>query len=327
MAQRVPRSRWWDFFFAFEGLSTSCSDFGFLLSLIAHVGAVRLLDQFGTHEHKSAHLIKLLNGSLAATAITESTGGSDVARIKSQAVRGGYEQLLLSGTKSHITNAPIADFFVIVAQYPTERHPKNISLFLVDRNKGIETSAPESLLGNNTSPTGSLTFKDLKINELSDVIGTKGEGLETLYKMISLDRILYAVVAATQGERLLKYSMDYTSTRRSFHNTLDNYQYVQDKIVGIKINMEISRLVAYKAFDSLVLDKQDTILSGSLAKLVGSEGLWASVQDTMLLHGHSGYESGPIASLFRDIAGVRIAGGTSDIQKVNIFNQLRKEVR
>jgi len=62
-------------------------------------------------------------------------------------------------------------------------------------------------------------------------------------------------------------------------------------------------LVAYKAFDSLVLDKQDTILSGSLAKLVGSEGLWASVQDTMLLHGHSGYESGPIASLFRDIAG------------------------
>lgn len=313
---------WWDFLAAFEGLSVTVGDLGFLLSIIAHVGCVRVLMQYGTREQKARFIPMLTEGAIGATASTEASGGSDVARFRTSAVqtRDGFE---LTGHKSHITNAPIADLFTVVGRVP-ELGKRDITLFIVERKaEGVRCDAPEDMLGNNTSPTGDVYFDGVKLGE-DHVLGPLGDGLVITYSMFSLDRALYGLAAAGHTESALAQSMQFAHERVAFKRKIAEHQYVQLKLTDIKIALETSRAVSYVALDRLIRGDQEANLMCSLAKFVGTEGLFQTAQNYMQLHGHLGYMQGPIARFLCDSAGTRIAGGTSDIQRVNIFNQLQK---
>lgn len=313
---------WWDYVAALEGLSKTVGDLGFLLSIIAHAGCVRVLLRYGTEEQKRRLLPLLLARAVGATAITEETGGSDVARIRTSAepTPSGYA---LNGAKSHITNAPIADIIVVVGRIPALGR-QDITLFVVERSAGgVESGPAEQMLGNRTSPTADLLFRGVRL-DTSAVLGQPGDGLTTLYNMISLDRALYGVISAAFAEPVLARSMKFTHARRAFKHRIADFQYVQQKLTDMKIAIETSRAVSYAALDKLFRDEPDANLMCSLAKLVGTEGLFAIAQHDVQLHGHRGYMDGPHSQLLRDAAGTRVAGGTSDIQRVNIFNQLQR---
>ena len=94
-------------------------------------------------------------------------------------------------------------------------------------------------------------------------------------------------------------------------------------MVQIKTAMEVARFVSYAALERMIDGRADASLLCSIAKLVGTEGLWESAQELMQLHGHEGYMDGPIAWVLKDAAATKIAGGTNEMQKVNIVNQLR----
>lgn len=313
---------WWAFAAALEGLATTARDFGFLLSVIAHTGAVRIVESCGTPEQKAWLLPRLLDGQVASTATTEPQGGSDVARVRTQA-RATGNRLLLSGHKAHITNAPIAAIFVILGRIPSLGEKRDLTLFVLERGKasGLSPLAPEMTLGNRTSPTGDIVLTDVPI-EPANVLGAPGDGLKLLYGMLALDRLLYALVAGGFTEHMLAASLRFATARRTFNRALADNQLVQDKIVRMKTNMEVARHLAYAALDAMVEGRADAALVCSIAKLVGTEGLWQSAQEFLQLHGHAGYMEGPVAQVFKDVVAARIAGGTSEMQKLNVFKQL-----
>jgi len=145
-----------------------------------------------------------------------------------------------------------------------------------------------------------------------------------LYGMLTLDRLLYALVAGGYLEALVKQALVHAEGRSSFGKPLAENQYIQDKIVLMKVGMEQARLLSYAALDHMLTDHPQALLMGSIAKLVGTEQLWQSAYEFVQLHGHLGYMEGPVSHVLCDTVAARIAGGTSEMQKINIFKQLQK---
>ncbi len=311
---------WWDFAAALEGLASTVADLGFLLSIIAHVGCIRVLLEHGSESQKLRYLPDFLELGIGATAITEEGGGSDVARIRTRATRHshGYR---ITGKKTHITNAPITTTFVLVGRIP-ELGAHDITLFLLSSSmKGIVVGPDEKMFGNNSSPTGDITLRDVEIDD-THILGAKGNGLEILYNTIALDRLLYGLIAAPYITPYLDEALAFIHHRHAFKKELAEHEYVQQKIVDIKMMSEVSRYMSYAALNKLITGDREASALCSMAKLLGTEGMVTAVLHLMQLFGHSGYMEGQITQLTRDVLGTRIAGGTSDIQRINIFNRM-----
>ncbi|WP_063765447.1 acyl-CoA dehydrogenase family protein [Nonomuraea candida] len=314
---------WWDFCAAIEGITRGGRDLGFCLSLIAHAGFLRSLVDFGGPYHHEVALPRMMSGAVGATALTEVSGGSDVASVATTAHRTdqGYK---LVGTKTHITNAPVADLYWVLGRIDGLPAKRDISVFVVERQPdNMRVGDPEHMFGNRTSPTGPISFFGLRIGA-DQVLGEPGNGLRLTYATIALDRLLYGVVGAAYLECLLREAMTFASRRTAFGHPIADYQYVQRRITNVKLAIESTRWVSYAALASLIDGKADASLMSSLAKLIGSEGLAGAALDIMQIFGHAGYEMGRHSRNVQDSLGTLIAGGTSDIQRKNIFTQLVK---
>jgi isovaleryl-CoA dehydrogenase len=327
----VPRSlggeggSWRDFGNSVRLLAAYGNDLGFMLSVIAHAGVVRLLLTWGTEEQKRTHLARLCDGMIGATAITEAHAGSDIQNVSTRAtpIPEGFS---IVGEKVHITNGPSTDIFLLVCKTPGNRR-KDISLFIIDADTpGVICGESESMMGNATSPTGPITLRDVRVG-CERLVGTPGEGLRILYRTIELDRALYAVAAAGLLENVLEESLSYCQSRMAFSKPIVENQYVQHRLTDIKIAMETSRALGFGALAKIDLRDPESVLLSALAKLVATESLVAAAEHFMILHGHAGYEQGRIASFMADALATRIAGGTSDIQRVAIFDQIMRTRR
>lgn len=313
---------WWDFAAALEGLSRGSGDLGLLLSVIAHMGCVRVLALEGSEEQRATHLQALLDGEVGSTAITEPTAGSDVAAIRTSA-RGTGRGLVLDGHKAHITNAPVAGVVVLLGRIPA-LGKRDITLFVLDaRTRGVLPQPGETMLGNRTSPTGDILLRGVELGEDS-ILGGPGRGLELVYRLIAMDRVLYALVAAAYLEPIFERSLEHCHGRRAYGEPIAEHQYVQGRLVDMRVAIETSRALAYRAFDELVRGGQEASMLCSMAKLVGTEQLFRAAEDFVMVHGHRGYMAGDVSRVLCDAAGTRIAGGTSDIQRKNIFSQLQR---
>jgi isovaleryl-CoA dehydrogenase len=325
----VPANRggdggtWWDFAAALEGIVRGSKDLGFCLSLIAHAGFVRALVRHGDERHRH-HLDRLLAGAVGATALTEDRGGSDVARAATTAhpVDGGGHRLI--GVKTHITNAPVADLIYVLGRMQGLPARADLTVFVVDRHRGgVRTGPPEEMLGNGSSPTGPISFDGAMLGP-GDILGEPGQGLTLTYDTITLDRLLYGVVGSAYIEGLLEETIAFAQRRTAFRQPIADFQYVQRRITNMKLAVETTRWISYAALDRMVGEHRDASMMSSAAKLTGSESLAAAALDAMQIFGHAGYEEGEISRAVRDTLGTLIAGGTSDIQRKNIFTQLVK---
>jgi isovaleryl-CoA dehydrogenase len=316
---------WHHFGAALEGLAAGAGDLGFVLSLIAHAGLLRAVSEFGSASQRARLLEPLMNGAVGATAITEATGGSDVAAIRTSAVRadGGYR---LSGEKDHITNAPVADLALVLGRIP-ELGRRDISIFLVETLRtGVLRGPAERLFGLRTSPTGSLSMDDVELPS-DAVLGHEGEGLKLLYNVISFDRMLYGLVAAAYLTPLLDLALQFAAQRTAFKSLLIDHEYMQGRLTDIRLDIEVTRAVSRAALDALVSGRPDASLSCSVAKLIGSESLVSSTRHVMAVLGHRGYMEGETSRCIQDALGTLIAGGTTEMQRKNIFNQMLGEMR
>lgn len=311
---------WKDLALAVAGIARGGGDLGFTLSLVAHAGLVRALVVHGTSWHQRHVLPPLLRGAIGATALTETHGGSDVARTRTEGrqVEGGW---LLQGSKDHITNAPVADRALVLGRIPA-LGKRDITLFLVNlRSPGVRRGAAERLLGLRTSPTGALHFDDVFLPEPA-VLGVPGEGLSTLYDIISFDRALYGLVAAAYLEPRLEEVLRFCTQREAFGSSIIDHQYVQGRITDVRITIEVARAVSLASIDALVDRDPEAALRCSVAKLIGSEGLVEATQNLMRLQGHVGYMRGTTSRDLQDALGTLIAGGTTEMQRKNILNQM-----
>ncbi|MDQ3935487.1 MAG: acyl-CoA dehydrogenase family protein [Actinomycetota bacterium] len=313
---------WWDLAAALEGLARGSGDLGFLLSAIAHIGCVRVLALEGSAEQRATHLQSLLAGDVGSTAITEPTGGSDVAAIRTAGHENGG-RVVLSGHKAHITNAPVAQVMVVLGRLPALGR-RDITLFVLDAGApGVTRLPAESMLGNRTSPTGDVLLEGVELGDEA-IVGGPGRGLELVYRLIAMDRVMYALVAAAYLEPIFERSLEHCHERHAYGVPIADHQYVQGRVVDMRVAIETSRALAYRALGELIDGGPQASMLCSMAKLVGTEQLFGAAQDFVMLHGHRGYAEADIGRVLCDAAGTRIAGGTSDIQRKNIFSQLQR---
>ncbi len=301
---------------AMEGLGVGCRDNGLLFSINGQMWTLQMpIWQFGTEAQKQKYLRGMIEGDIiGAHGISEPEAGSDVMQLRSTAEKIG-DTYVLNGSKVFCTNGPVADLFLIFATVNPKAGSLGITGFLVDREtKGLIISGNKQKMGLRTAPMSELTLKECVV-PVEARIGREGQGGRIFAFSSEWERS--AILANLVGA--MEYQLDkciaYANKRRQFKNKIAKFQSVSNRIVDMKLRLELSRLLLYK-----VAWKKKTCgesaMEASLAKMYLSEAWVASCQDTTLIHGGYGYLTEyEIERDFRDAIGGLLYSGTSDIQR------------
>lgn len=308
--------------FALEGLGYGCRDMGLLVSVGAHMWAVELpLMKFGTAQQQERYLPSLASGSfIGAHAITESSAGSDALSLQTVASRKGAKYVL-NGRKRFITNASVADVFLVYATINPRLGFTGVTAFVLDRHqRGLHIVKEEEKIGLRTSPWAQVVFDECIVDE-SQLLGVEKQGSRILSTVMAWERVLLLAPALGAMHQQIEECIKHAKNRRQFGSRIGTFQAVSNRIVDMQVGLENARLTSYRAAWELA-NGNGSIFS-EIAKLQVSEAAVAIFQNAMQMLGGYGYTvSAGIDRRLRDALGMRISSGTSDIQKVVIATRL-----
>jgi alkylation response protein AidB-like acyl-CoA dehydrogenase len=301
---------------AMEALGYGCRDNGLIFSLNAQMWSCETpIVRFGSEEQKRRYLPGLCDGSLIGVqCMTEPGSGSDAFSMQATAKRTD-EGFTLNGTKTFITNAPVADVFVVFASTDPAKGFAGISAFLVDRDMpSVAVGAPFHKMGLRTSPMSEVVFTDCEVAAVA-LLGPEGAGAAIFNHSMDWERscILASVVGTMQ--RQLERAIAYAKERRQFGQPIGKFEAVSHRIAEMKLRLETSRLLLYR-LGWLKHNGNPAPLDSALVKLHLSESFLQSSLDTLQIHGGYGYVTeSEIEREVRDAVASRIYSGTSDIQR------------
>lgn len=306
-----------------EALGRAGDDMGFIFSMMAHQFAcVMPILEHGTDEQREALLPSLCSGErVAGNAITEAEAGSDLFAMKARAPRTdtGYA---LSGTKSYVTNGPVADLFLVYAVTRPEHGYLGISAFCVPANRsGITVGQPFEKVGLTSSPISSVYFDGCAI-EQAERLGPEGQGARIFSSSMRWERTCLFAAWVGCMERVLERCIEFARSRRQFGKPISKNQSVSHKLVDMKLRLDSSRLLLYRACWEMDQGRAAD-LEISLAKLAVSEAALQAGIDAMRLHGGMGYlkETG-IDRWLTDALPTTLFSGTSELQREMIASRL-----
>jgi alkylation response protein AidB-like acyl-CoA dehydrogenase len=301
---------------AMEALGYGCKDNGLIFSLNAQMWACEMpILLFGTEEQKQMYLPALCDGSLvAAHGMTEPGSGSDAFSLSTTAELRG-DRWVLNGSKTFVTNAPIADLFVVFATTDRSKGWAGLCGFLIERDtRGLSIGPPMEKMGLRTSPIGELFLEDCEV-PAGNLLGKPGGGMTTFNSSMEWERscILASSVGAMQ--RQLERCIDYATERKQYDQPIGAFQATSHKIVDMKLRVETARLLLYR-LGWLMSRRKATPLDSALVKLHLSESYVVSGLDAIQIHGGYGYMAEyELERELRDAIGSRIYSGTSEIQR------------
>jgi alkylation response protein AidB-like acyl-CoA dehydrogenase len=308
---------------AMEALGYGCRDNGLLFSLNAHMWSCEMpLVQFGTEEQKRRYLPGLCDGSLIGVqAMTEPGSGSDAFALSTTAAPRG-EGFVLDGTKTFITNAPVADVFVVFATTDRSKGLAGICAFLVDaETPGVSTGPPIHKMGLRTSPMSEVVFDGAAV-EGSSMLGPPGAGMTLFNSSMEWERSCILASAVGTMQRQLERCMSYARERKQFGKPIGKFQSVANKIVDMKLRVETARLLLYR-LGWLKGRGKKAAMGAALVKLYVSESFVQSSLDAIQIHGAYGYTTElEVERELRDAIGGRIYSGTSEIQRTIVAGHL-----
>lgn len=273
---------------------------------------------------KQNYLPRVASGAaIAAFAITEPEAGSDVASLQTTAVRQG-DQFKLNGTKRFISNAGIANFYVVFASTAPEKKAKGVSAFIVDANaSGLAVKEKTQLLS--PHPIGVLEFTDCIVPQ-SALLGVEGDGLKIALETLDLLRCSVGAAAVGFAQRALEEAVRYSKTRRQFGRPIAEFQGIEFKLAEMATELEAARLLVYQAAWAHDCGNADAKQKSSMAKFYATEAAQRVVDQALQIHGGAGLVAGSIMErLYRDVRALRIYEGTSEIQKIVIARELLKK--
>jgi alkylation response protein AidB-like acyl-CoA dehydrogenase len=306
-----------------EALGKSCDDAGLVFSLCAHMFASAVpIWRARAPELHARYLREIAAGALiCANATTEPEAGSDIYAMKSTARRAS-DDYVLNGTKCFITNAPIADLFLIYATTAPGRGFLGVSGFLVPRDTpGLHVRAERAKTGLRTSPWGSIVMEDCRV-PVDARLGPEGSGAALFNESMIWERACLFAYYVGAMERTLERCVEHARSRQQFGQRIGEFQSIANKIVDMKLRLETSRLLLYRAGELHRAGKRcDEAVA--LSKLWISEAAVQSGLDAIQIFGGSGVvvDSG-IDALMRDAIPARIFSGSSEIQRNIIAKML-----
>jgi alkylation response protein AidB-like acyl-CoA dehydrogenase len=302
---------------ALEALGYGCRDGGLVFSICAHVLAcVVPVSKHGSEAQKDRYLGGLCDGTLiGAHAITEPDSGSDsfAMRLRAERIDGGWR---LNGSKTFISNGPVADVIVVFAVTDREKgFHGGITAFLIERGlAGFSAGQEFAKMGLRTSPVGELVFEDAVVPD-DAVLGTVGGGASVFGTAMDWERSLLVAAHVGTIERLLETSIAYARTRTQFGQAIGKFQAVAHKIADMKVNLEAARLLVYRTASRLTTTRSIS-LDAAVTKLFVSESLVRTALDAVQVHGGYGFmEEYEVARALRDAIGSTLYSGTSEMQR------------
>lgn len=306
-----------------EGLGYGSRDNGLIFAMNAQMWSVQMpIFTHGSEEQKERYLPGLCSGAIiGAHGMSEPGSGSDAYNLRTRAERcdGGY---LLNGTKTFVTNAPVADLALVFATVDPAKGMWGITAFLVERGApGFTISKPMPKMGLRTALMGELVFQDCFV-PAENRLGPEGIGARIFNSSMEWERscILASHVGAMQ--RQLEAAIQYARERSQFGQPIGKFQSVANRIVDMKVRLETARLLLYKVA-WLKQTGQPAVMEAALAKLYLSECFVQSGLDAIRTHGGYGYMTEfEVERDLRDAIGGTLYSGTSDIQRTIIARLL-----
>lgn len=305
-----------------EGIGYGSEEVGIMFSLNAHIWACEIpILKFGTEAQKTKYLPELIRGEkIGAHCMTEQDAGSDVWNLKTtyKKIEGGF---VLNGSKTFITNAPIADMFLVYAREEESRGMKGVSCFIVERSTdGFVVGNTIEKMGLEYSPFSSIYLNDCSVPE-EGLLGKQNQASQIFNFTMDHERTFLFSFHIGLMERQLERCVQYAKERKQFDQKIIQFQSISHKLADMKVRYEAARLLCYKVAVEKMQNK-DTFLSSSIAKLFISESLVKNSLDAIDIFGGYGYikEYG-IEHYLRDSIAGKIYSGTSDIQR-NIISAL-----
>ena len=286
---------------------------GFAAAMWAHAYlAMTHVNVEGSHEIKEKYLTPSITGDkIGCLCITEPFGGSDVAGMRTTAVKEG-DEYVINGSKTFITNGVYSDYLVVSAKTDPNMGNKGISIFIMDRDTPGISSSKLDKLGWRASDTAEIAFDNVRI-PISNLMGGEGKGFAYLMQHLSLERLIMAINSHARSEYAIEYTIKYMSERSAFGKTLDRFQVLRHRIAHLASEVEVNKTFNYVTIDRLNQGKY-VVKEASMAKLLSTKVAdEVAYQCLQILGGYGYMEEYPMARLFRDSRLGPIGGGTSEI--------------
>jgi len=302
-----------------ESLGYGCKDNGLVFSINAHMWTAAIpIQDFGTDAQKRRWLPGLCNGSLiGGNAMSEPGSGSDAYSLRTTAEKRG-DRYVLNGSKTFVSNGPIADLIIVFAVTDKQKGANGISVFVVPKGtKGFSVARELDKMGLKTSPRAELFFEDCEV-PAENRLGKEGAGQTLFTHSMTWERGCILASAVGSMERLLEMSIRYARERKQFGQPIGKFQLVATKIVDMKLRLETARALLYHAA-WLRSRGKSIFLEAAMAKLHISESWVATAQDALQVFGGYGYmQEYEVERELRDALGSRLYSGTSEIQRTII---------
>lgn len=297
-----------------------CSGLAAALSVSSHLGTYPI-HAFGTEEQQQRYLIPALRGEkVSSFALTEPEAGSDVRGIRTRARRSGAGWVL-TGRKTYITNATIADFMIVVAYTDPEGGIDGMGLFVVDLpREGVEIT-PLKKMGHLSSEIGEVALENVELPP-DACLGGEGGAWRRVMETLGIGRVVVSGGAVGLGQEAVDLATDYARERAAFGAPIGSNQGVSFPLARAQAALEAARLCVYKAA-WLYDEGRDPVQETSTAKWLAGEAVLQATDAAVRTFGGAGYIRGsPIERLYRDARYFPIVEGTGEIHQLVISRRM-----
>jgi alkylation response protein AidB-like acyl-CoA dehydrogenase len=296
------------------------------MALQVHHMATHALNAFGNEEQKKKYLPPLAKGeTMGVVAVTDPSGGSDVAGIKTSAKLEG-DKFILNGRKCFITNAHVSNIWVVIAR--TGEGGKGLSAFIVEKNfSGAKLGRKENKVGLRGAITGELVFQNCEVPQ-TNLLGHEGDGMNiAIRNIVETGRPGMASVALGILNGVLEQAVKFANERILYGKPISNLQMIQSHLADIYADLEISRLLVYRV--GWMRDQNIRCdAESALAKQFSCEAAARSARKAIEIHGSYGImKEYPVQRLLRDALVTIPAGGTGEIAKLVMARQALSMVK
>jgi len=305
-----------------EEIARACASTAVIL-LISKLGMLPVMN-WGSEELKHEYLPKIASGEHQASyCLSEADAGSDVASMRTRAVRDG-DHYVLTGAKHWITNAGVSDTYTVFAVTDPSAGRRGISCFLVEAGWGVQVAALEDKMGLRGSPTAAITFDEIRV-PATHLIGEEGNGFTIAMHTLDRSRPTIGSQAVGIAQGAIDAAADYMRDRKAFGKPIADLQGLRFMLADMAIKTEAARTLIYRACSLIDNgDPEGELTSiGAMAKCFASDTAMAVTTDAVQLLGGYGYTKDfPVERFMRDAKITQIYEGTNQIQRVVIAKKL-----